>query len=182
MSKSIPVPYELQIKVADRMNECYDMVKAELVKFGYDANKITIPTVDYKKRGRAAGTAYPGRNNITLNSILLVENADDFIDRTVGHEVAHIFSWQLFGAAGKGHGRLWKIVMGWIGQSATRCHTFNTSNSRQKRTVKRHVYGCGCREFKLTTGKHNKVLRNQMQPYCTSCNENLKYIGTEIRR
>lgn len=61
----------------------------DLAKRRYNVD-IRMPTVVYTKRGTTAGTANYRTWTINLNPVLLVENTDKFIERTVPHELAHL--------------------------------------------------------------------------------------------
>lgn len=54
--------------------------------------KFSMPHVVYDLRGRTAGMAILRNWKIRLNAVLLMENIDDFIDRTVPHELAHLIT------------------------------------------------------------------------------------------
>ena len=116
--------------------------------------------VDYKKRGTTAGTAQASTREISLNSTILMENQDDFIARTVGHEVAHIIDKDVNGyqrrANGKrdSHGPNWKAIMVLFGQDPSRCHSYDVTNSKVQKTNNRvkHVWVCGCGEAEMKLG------------------------------
>lgn len=127
--------------------------------------KFKFPTVKYEKRGTTAGTADDLTYTINLNSVLLMENLDSFIegrDSTVAHEFAHLVNGIVYPETHKRkylgyrysksspHGSTWKRIMMLFGCDASgRCHTYDTTNSRvKKKSRKRGTIfvrcTCGC--------------------------------------
>jgi predicted SprT family Zn-dependent metalloprotease len=103
---------------------------------------LPTPTITYDLRGRTAGQAWCGLNLIKINAVLLVENVDEMLSRTVPHELAHIATAVIYPEAMKRgfaskrrpHGAEWQSIMHALGADASRCHTMDTSNSAVKRT------------------------------------------------
>jgi predicted SprT family Zn-dependent metalloprotease len=87
---------------------------------------ISIPPlkVIYSIKSTTAGRAYLGKNLIAYNPTLLRENADLFLDRTVGHEVIHFGAFLRYRDAG--HGPAWHRMMREMGLDDSRCHSYNT--------------------------------------------------------
>ncbi len=93
-------------------------------------------------RGACAGRAYYSQNKIKLNEQLFRENEDDFIRNTIPHEVAHLISFALHGANGRGHGRHWREVMRKLGvEDSARCHFYHTTPARK---VRFFPMSCAC--------------------------------------
>lgn len=172
MSKSVHVPQDVKDRVTAKLTE-----SLELVQEAFD-RQFDFPNVIYKKRGRVAGTACSDTYTIDLNGVLLMENLDDFIFRTVPHELAHLIDcimypetrdagvvWTRRGMRrGKRsvHGPTWKRIMNILGAPISRCHKYDTTNSSvKKRSSKKHVWVCGCGNGKvtLTNRKHQRQLR-----------------------
>ena len=151
----------------DYANELYDL-------------SIKCPPVSFKLRGSTAGQArYSSLKNdeeIRYNAVLLEENGKDFLDRTVPHEVAHIVVRHKFSGRRKPHGYEWKSVMRDFGLSSKRCHSYDTTNSRQSRgrMPRPFIYVCSCREHNVTKNIHNKMLRGQRR-YCKLCRTNIEF-------
>lgn len=152
-------------------------VKATIEKCIVTANAhydrtFKYPTVIYKKRGQVAGTATDRTYTIDLNSVLLMENVEDFLKRTVIHEFAHLVDGIVSPAAKAGgwgrkrdiHGPRWKAIMRLLGGPTSRCHSYDTTNSKVKRAPRiakpKHVWKCGCGDgvIKLTARSHKKQL------------------------
>ena len=67
--------------------------------------------------GTAAGCCVIKRRQTVLrfNPVLLAENTEEFLLRTVPHEVAHLVAYQLYGKNIKPHGSEWKTLMALFG-------------------------------------------------------------------
>jgi SprT protein len=125
----------------------------------------------FKKRGRAAGTANFSRREVNFNAILAAENFDDFED-TIGHEVAHIVAYDVYGRQAWNHGPLWKSTMVTLGYSPDRCHSYDTTNSR--REVTQYVWSCKCKEFIIGPKRHQKLIATKGMAYrCNTCGGHL---------
>ncbi len=99
---------------------------------------FATPEISFKLTGRCAGRAHYSENRIRLNLQLFRENTDKFITRTIPHEVAHIIAYTLHGLQGVGHGYYWQKVMRELGvEDSSRCHAYDTSNTRRKSLVER---------------------------------------------
>jgi SprT protein len=136
-----------------------------------------MPQADirFDLRGRSAGMVRfaPGRPpEIRYNPQLLAENEEQFLARTVPHEVAHLVVRELFGAAARPHGQEWRAVMGLFGADPSRCHDYDVSRS-QTRRLPRFVYHCGCRRHELTSIRHRRVLNGQSY-LCRACKQPLQ--------
>ncbi len=178
------VTREIRGRVDAEINRCIVIAEKH-----YDRS-FKSPTVIYKKRGTTAGTACDLTYTIDLNSVLLMENGDDFIDGRIGrgtvtHEFAHLVDgivnphtrdggirYDRYGRARRGkrsvHGPSWKRIMRLFGvRNPTRCHSYNVSNARVKGSSKKHVWVCGCGNGKvvLTNLKHNRQLRLAQSGY-----------------
>lgn len=128
--------------------------------------KFNFPSVDFKIRGRCAGRAFYYQNHISLNLNLLIENGQNFISDTPGHEAAHLIAYQLHGSRISPHGYEWKSVMRVIGQEANRCHDFVVKTD--------HVYVCNCKsEHYLSTRRHNSVMRGDIKITCNTCKKHI---------
>jgi len=127
------------------------------------------PRITYDVRGTTAGKANYVNWNVRFNPILLMENIDDFIARTVPHELAHLITDQVYPHAhapgfkvfGRGavrrkkrsvHGSEWQSVMRVLGvKDIARCHNYDVATAAVKRK-NRYTYICsGCKQ-ELTCG------------------------------
>ncbi len=144
---------------------------------------IAIPEVSvrFDLRGGAAGQAVfsrCGKIAVRYNRMLLQENGEEFLRRTVPHEVAHVVVRLLHGPRCRPHGREWQRVMAHFGAEAIRCHSFDIRRAATRR-LRRFAYRCGCREFALTSIRHGRVQRGQVY-LCRDCRQPLRRItGTD---
>ena len=147
---------------------------------------ITIPClpIGYRNMGRVAGQHVwrksllgADRHSLAFNSVLLAENEEDFMARTVPHEVAHYVASMVWGRV-RSHGAEWQRVMRGFGLNPSRCHSYDTSASRKK--VWRHVYSCDCREHRVSTVMHNKILRGSDRR-CRACKARIRYTGKSVK-
>jgi len=159
--------------------------------------KLEMPRILYNLGGGTAGRASYTEWYIQLNPILLMENLEDFIVRTVPHELAHLATDRIYPeahnrgendeAAGmfrmmamRGrrfrrpkrelHGTRWQEIMRVLGVSdVTRCHQYDVSNVSRRKA--RHQYKCsGCGTV-LTCGPkvHKQLLAKPDSRWHTSC-------------
>lgn len=153
--------------------EIKDRVEAKLresiaLAESHYGQSFKFPSVIYTKRGRVAGTADIRAWEVNFNATLLMENIEDFIARTVPHEMAHLIDYQLnpsnfeggWGRKRSVHGPTWKRIMTIIGAENSRCHSYDTTNSRVKKgRQNKHVYVCKTcgKEMKLGAQRHRKM-------------------------
>jgi predicted SprT family Zn-dependent metalloprotease len=120
---------ETPAQFIELQRECIKQVKfyVELAekKIGV---RIPMPRVLFSLHGRTAGRAHWPQNVIEFSPTLLRENADDFLLRTTGHEVAHLIAHTKHPSVIKPHGKEWARVMWAFSLPATRCHNYDTSN------------------------------------------------------
>lgn len=125
-----------------------------------------FPRVMYTQRGTTAGTARLREWAVNFNAILLNENVDDFLARTVPHEMAHLIDFQLYpdnhyarwGQKRSIHGPTWKHIMRVVGADPSRCHSYDTSKAQVKRKA-RYTWTCKCGDkMELGPQRHRKML------------------------
>lgn len=127
------------------------------------------PKVIYKVKGSIAGSALLTRWEIQLNSIMLTDNGDTFIDEVVPHELAHLLVFKTFGKV-KPHGKEWQYMMSEVlGKLPKVTHNF---------TIKRnsYMYRCNCQIHHLTKIRHNKIQNNKSSYLCQKCGSILKQV------
>lgn len=129
------------------------------------------PKLSYHNKGSIAGSALLHQWQIQLNTNMLLENKDQFINQVIPHELAHLIVYKKFGRV-KPHGKEWQLVMTEVfKQEARRTHNFNLPQTIMKA---RYHYSCACQTHLLTQIRHQKIQRNQAQYYCKSCGKLLK--------
>ena len=144
---------------------------------------LSYPKIKWNLRGTTAGQAFCKNWEIKLHPVL-VESEADFIARTPPHEVAHLVTYSLFGIqrTSKGrvkhHGKAWKLVMRKLGLNPDRCHTYDTSEVKQRRSKldRNFEYACSCRTIKFTSIRHRRVMMGAKYR-CTRCKQIFKFVG-----
>ena len=137
-----------------------------------------VPEIRFDLSGKAAGyfRCYSnGHCLINFNQALLQQNEQEFLSRTVPHEVAHLVCYQLYGKRIKPHGEKWKAVMKLFGADSSRCHDYDLSQIKT-RQYRRFQYQCSCRIHHLTSIRHNRVMSGQRY-ICKECNQQLSFQG-----
>lgn len=89
--------------------------------------EVKRPTVKFDLRGLAAGCMHCYENVMSLNPILLFENPDEFIDKTVGHEWSHLATRRIHPKASWNHGRQWQSIMRTLHIPIEIDHRYNVS-------------------------------------------------------
>jgi len=148
------VPNDIQIRVRKEVERCYEAA-AE-----FYGRTFTFPTLEFNLRGTTAGTANFGTQKLRFNSILLVENVEDFMARTVPHEVAHLIDHAVNPHNFEGglvltrgghfrrkkrnvHGADFKFIMERVlgAVNSSRCHSYDVTNAKvNKRTRAQYVW------------------------------------------
>ena len=172
-TKTCRVPQEIKDRVDTEINRCITVAEEAF------SRTFTFPTIKYELRGRTAGWAQDRTNTININSILLMENLDTFIDGrtgrgTVTHEFAHLVDGIIYPETrNRGwrqkrsiHGPTWKRIMRLFGATPSRCHSYDITNSKV-RTKATHVYTCNSCGKQMTLGpkRHRK---QQVGSFCSS--------------
>lgn len=156
-------------EIRDKVEEC--IVKAER----FYGREFRRPRIEFNLKGRVAGHCclVGGEpSKLRFNVPLAVRNRDSFLNDTVPHEVAHWIQYSLYKGV-KPHGREWKRIMVSVFKLAPkRCHRYDTSETqvRKNRTFK---YVCRCKEWELTSIRHNKIQRKKATYHCPKCGDKL---------
>lgn len=126
-----------------------------------------------------AGRARYSLNQIELNTRLLSENPDH-IEQTLGHELAHLLSYEIFGSKlGRGHKKAWRSVMTRFGLEADRTHSLDTSGLKRVHMPKAEA-ACQCRTHLIKSRRYNKMRRG-VNYTCTICKSRLVLIEKSIQ-
>lgn len=159
-------------RILDKIEESFK--KAE--EF-YGCSFSRPKNIIFKTNGTRGGHCCYGRSELMFQIELAKNHAEDFISQTVPHEVAHWIDVERYGyertRTGRyvHHGRTWKYIMQHVyGLNPDRCHDYDVSAVVTKKQ-ERHNYMCNCcgRVYKLSTTKHNRVLRGKVNYSCSRC-------------
>jgi SprT protein len=152
---------------------------AERKARNYSGLALPDAKIDFSLRGRCAGQAQmtgQGRLCIRINLQLLTDNCDDYLTRTIPHEVAHLLvNWQHRKRRRKPqpHGPEWQAVMtDCFDLEPQRCHSYATTPARV--VPRNFLYLCSCREHKLTSIMHNRI-RKTGGALCRICKGSLQF-------
>lgn len=149
-----------------------------------------VPFVEptFELKGKVAGQfAYKGSScGLRFNMIFATNHPDEYMARTVPHEVAHYVRYVRNGykhdvlSNGKRdiHGAKWRAVMRELGASdSTRCHSYDTSVIASRK-YRKFSYSCdNDHAYELTTIRHNRVQRGQTTYFCRECRSELHFRG-----
>lgn len=136
---------------------------------------LPFPTILYDVRGTVAGLGDYQKWYVHFNPVLLMENIEAFIKRTVPHEMCHLAVDKVFphahrvqprsadaawGCRSKRslHGVEWQSLMRDVGADPSRCHTYDVTNARVKQRV-RYEYVCECGSTLMLGPKHHARLQ-----------------------
>lgn len=158
----------------------------ELVARLQDRYQVTNkPILEFKNIGKSAGYFIPKNNVIVLNPDFYTNHADDMINNTLPHELAHAYAHYYFriklGRHIKPHGPAWASVMNFLGLKAERCHTYDTDGIGRNT---RPYSGFCCHTIKITRRMFNKVqATGQNCPYyCRKCRKRLNMISWSLNK
>ena len=141
---------------------------------------ISIPLgeIRFDLKGKAAGMVVYRQGMapvVRYNPAMLRACQTEFLTQTLPHEVAHLVTRVLFGSAIRPHGPEWKGVMDFFGTEARRCHNFDIHPDTVRR-LRRFSYACACREHRLTSIRHNRILKGQRY-LCKRCGATLRALN-----
>lgn len=151
----------LQAQIIQQVDDCYVQAEQRLNR------KFIRPNVNFKQRGKIAGSAHLVKNELRFNAKLLQDNMSQFMNEVVQHEIAHLLCFQLFGRV-QPHGKQWKKLMKDVFDLVgTRCHQMDTKEVEGQT----FTYHCGCGDMQLSIRRHNKVVRGEQQYQCKQCRQ-----------
>lgn len=155
--------------VHDAIDQAYQILEAI---YGYSLRR---PTVKFTLRGRVAGQANPLTHALNFNMVLLNENTVTFIAQTVPHEVAHLVDHIVndgvntisrIGKRRRPHGCGWKSIMRLLSADPSRCHTYDTTNSRRCTSTNIQYICTGCQKVVQMGAIRHKRQQSGSKSYC----------------
>lgn len=144
--------------------------------------RLPRPDIRFDLTGKTAGQAERSGAFVRFNMVLLRENTEDFLRRTVPHEVAHVVVARVHGPGTRPHGPEWKNVMAELfGADASRCHEYDVTNAA-RRARARHPLVCGCGTHHVTPRLVAQVVRSPGSRICRKCRSPLTPADAATRR
>ena len=133
-------------------------------------------SVSYDLKSTVGGTASYSLWHIQANPRMLVENKDDYLINTIGHEVAHLITFDNYGKRTKAHGKEWAATMAVLGLKPERCHSYKAYSKPRKR-LKRFLYVCKCNIHHHITGTRRRRIDCGSGFHCARCGHYLRNDG-----
>jgi len=133
--------------------------------------------VTFDLSGTSAGMfkAYGRQRWIRYNPWIFAKHFDENLADTVPHEVAHFIVHEVFGRRRvKPHGEEWRTLMRAFGANPSATFHLDLEGIPQRRQ-RTHPYRCRCRDHKVSSTRHNRILRGSGQYYCRYCDAELVY-------
>jgi len=143
---------------------------------------MSCPNLTFKVRGRVGGKYSSATHEVKVNMVLFSENVEDYIDRTLPHEVAHAFQRHLYGHYNgyrrvMPHGVEWKRIMRAFGKTPKVTHSYDTTNASQRTVKQAYPYRCSCKEWNLTIIRHRRAQQENTPYRCPKCRTRLVFAG-----
>ena len=173
MAYTIPISVVTQQKIIN-LTEGYIVQAGDI--FNREFNQIDIR---FDLTGRAAGMyKVDGRcKQIRFNPDHFATHRQENIRETIPHEVAHYIISEVYGIRNvKPHGLEWQALMRKFGVEPRRTYSYSLDGipTRQHR---RYLYACACREFEITTRRHNSIQSGRAYYTCKDCGDTIKKAG-----
>lgn len=161
------VPTEVKARVVEKLYQSIATLEAHYNR------KFPFPSdITYVGTGAVAGSAHTVTRRLDFNAALLIRNQEEFIARTVPHEMAHLADYQMSpqnfyaGPAQKRdmHGQSWQSIMVVLGvDDISRCHNYDLTGINRESNRELHNYSCASclKVYPLGVSRHNKLLLNQ---------------------
>ena len=154
-------------QILDKVEECFQIAER------YFNREFERPkNIIFKRNGTTGGYSHYSKRELMFQLDLAEHHGDDFLNRTVPHELAHYVQRAVYGyynSYGKKvmpHGREWKSIMRNVFRlEPSRCHSYDTTVTKTRKGFKqkRFQWKCDCRTFELTTRMHNACLTFKRQ-------------------
>lgn len=155
-------------------------VQTHLKQLGFEPFEIYSSLAPLDKG--CAGKAFPQQNSIVISyDYYNSEHRQEVIERTVPHEVVHLYVAKYFPEAPLMHGKEFKKLMRQLGCDDSTYHSMKLEGmQRRKNIVLRFVYVTPSgKEVHLTRQKHAKALEGTAT--FTFEGEKLSYTNKQIR-
>lgn len=158
-------------RIDSKIKECFNKI------LGY----VPAYRVVYESIGRGtAGTFRFSTRTFTFDPWFVERYTEDYIARTVPHEVAHMIQRILYPNAKQAHGPEFRRIMSALGAPTETHHNYDVTDAPGRHS-RNHQYQCGCsgKIFNLTTRMHNTIINGNSRR-CPTCLFTLYYIGSKV--
>jgi SprT protein len=138
--------------------------------------------VKFDLKGAASGQAFRknGQCVVRFNLAIAKENIEEFLVRTVPHELAHILQF-IHRPRVRPHGPEWQSFCRiLIGKTIPRCHSYEVAHLKRKVERKKYLYSCGCRTIHLSSVKHGRIQKG-VRYSCVKCKNAVRPINLLTR-
>lgn len=148
------------------------LIRAAAREFG---RQLTLPEIRFTLSGQRAGL-YAWRRGgdcwIDYNPYVFAIDFAHHLQDTVAHEVAHHVARLLYGHRIKPHGREWQRIAQLLGATPSARGDYSLEGVPVRRQ-RRHIYHCACKQWQLTTTRHNRIQQQGMIYRCKRCGATL---------
>ena len=140
----------------------------------------TMPEVGFFSKSGVAGKAWYSLHKVEFNEILALENPDTF-ETTIGHEIAHLVTNQLYPNAKQHHGPEFKHVMETLGYDPRTYHSYDVASVTTKRVKTRYEYVCNScgKDYQVAGPTHKKI--QSIGGYKCKCGSSISFTGKETK-
>ena len=146
---------------------------------------LPVVPIDFSLKGGCAGQAVHRRFDgkpikLRFNLELAARHPEEFLDRTVPHECAHVLQFQR-NPNSKPHGSEWDFFCRLLtGSTMPRCHSYNTTEIKQTRKVQRIKYVCDCGEHNVSSIVHNRIMNGRTY-HCLKCKTDIRQLVATLK-
>lgn len=135
---------------------------------------------DVRSRDDSSGDRH---YRIRFNWFIARDQIEEFIARTVPHELAHMLAEHRYGFDVQPHGKEWDdmcVVL--TGSTQARQHEYNVPDFARRRQ-RRFDYRCACtdNQYWLSTTMHNRLQNPSNTQHCRNCGSELEHTGVVIQ-
>ena len=169
---------QVEAEVTAKLHECKQIAAAK----GYPIDF----KIEFLYRGTNGGHYKHSTKTVAINIALACLNESNkkhILEDTCAHECIHAAEQQHFTLARNGSRR---SVHGWrfyhlgrviFNKNFERCHNMEVEGVARVH-ARPFIYSCNCSEHKITTIRHNKMLKGA-QYRCAKCRSSLTYVGNK---
>jgi len=160
---------ELAGKIVNITNDYFEKGIDIVIAQGKDVDLYLakLPRISFDLKGKTAGMVKTRYNDVNIRFNLdiasIPENTQNFLLRTIPHEVAHTFV-SVYHPDADNHGSIWRrwmISLGAKWEDTTRCH--NYAGVKRARKVTQYAYHCSrcSRDVWMGAIRHKKTQKQE---------------------